>query len=99
VLGFNDEQLAQAKASLDAQTKEPEYFEVYSENWQILELFISLTTQWRMHLGIGGVVFQGLDYIAVESVMRMLKIKAKAEVFNGLQVMEKAAMEILNDRS
>lgn len=41
-------------------------------------------------------VYQGLDYAAVESLLRLLKIPARQEVFNGLQVMEIPALKELN---
>ena len=44
-----------------------------------------------------GVIYQGLDYTAVESVLRTLKIRDRAEVFNGVRVMEAAALEVLRD--
>ena len=40
--------------------------------------------------------YLGLNYVALESVMRMLKIRNQDEIFNGIRVMESAAMEVLN---
>lgn len=71
-------------------------FEVWPENWQVVEVFYALTTQWRVSLGWRGKVYQGLDYTAVESVLRMLKVRNRAEVLSGLMVMEGAALKVLN---
>lgn len=47
-------------------------------------------TQWR-HAGMDGVI-TGLDYTAVESVMRLMRIKNRGEVFDGVQAMEYGAL-------
>lgn len=52
-------------------------------------MFLACSTQWRI-APMGGIT--GLDYAAVESVMRMMRIKGRAEVFEGLRVMENAAL-------
>ena len=52
-------------------------------------------TQWRVS-GMGGAV--GLDYQAVDVVMRRLRIEdGDGELFAGLQVMEIAALKALKD--
>lgn len=72
---------------------EPEVFEVWAENWPAVELFLRLATQWKIG-GMGG--FLGLDYPAVESAMRILRIHNRAEMFDTIQVMEYAALPVLN---
>ncbi|OAI11795.1 hypothetical protein A1507_19875 [Methylomonas koyamae] len=52
-------------------------------------LFVSLGTQWRIG-GMGDVI--GLDYTAVDAVFRIRRIKNRASLFDGLQVMEEAAL-------
>lgn len=69
---------------------------VWPENWQALEVFLACSTQWRYITGYGGVVCQGLDYPAVESILRLLKIDNGCEMLNALQVMEIAALPVLN---
>lgn len=44
---------------------------------------------------MAGMVYQGLDYAAVESLLRLLKIPDRQAMFNGLQVMEQAALKEL----
>lgn len=64
------------------------------ENWDTLLLFLALATQWRIG-GMGG--FLGLDYSAVESTLRLMGLwRRRAELFSGLQVMERAALPVLN---
>lgn len=54
---------------------------------------MAVQTQWRIG-GMGG--FFGLDYSAVEAAIRMLEIDNPREVFAKIQVMEFAALPVLN---
>jgi hypothetical protein len=74
-----------------------EHFHVAPENWVTVELFIALSTQWNWMVGMHGARRTGLNYPAVESMLRLLKIKGKSKVFNGLLIMETAAMEVWNN--
>lgn len=62
-----------------------------AENWPIVELFLALQTQWRLDYGRA----TGLDYQAVETVMRLHSIKRahRAERFTGIRIMELAALK------
>ncbi len=60
-----------------------------------MRVFTQLETQWRVVAGMAGMVYQGLDYAAVESLLRLLKIPDRQAMFNGLQVMEQAALKEL----
>ena len=70
-------------------------FEVWPENWQYLELFCRCRTQWTV--SFSGVV--GLNYPAIESLMRMMKIENTSEFFSEIQAMEFAALPILNEKA
>lgn len=77
-------------------------FEVLPPNWNAVQLFLALTTQWRC-VGLGTmtrsqIVRTGIDYVAVEPVMRVMGIKRRRqrEAFEQLQVMEHAALEVLH---
>ncbi len=52
-----------------------------------------MQTQWRT--SFGGLV--GLDYPAVLAVLDRLKLDPDGEIFDGLQVMEFAALQALKD--
>ena len=56
-------------------------------------MFIAMSTQWRV--GMSGAT--GLDYGALPGVLRMSGIARKdwAEVFEGVRVMEDAALQIM----
>lgn len=72
-----------------------EDFEVFPENWPVVDLFLRLQTQWRF-TGMG--VAAGLDYTAVDVVMRRLRIEdLDGSIFAGLQVMEVAALNAVRD--
>jgi|TARA_R100001510_G_scaffold23703_1_gene20862 hypothetical protein len=70
----------------------PENFEVWPDNWPAVEMFLCCQTQWRTTQA--GVV--GLDYAAVQWLFRLYEVKDQLAVFESLQVMEAAAVKILN---
>lgn len=70
--------------------------EVWAEHWPALETFLACRTQWRVIAGMGGAVHQGLDYPALESVMRMQGIEDTAERLAQVQLLEAGALEALN---
>lgn len=67
--------------------------EVWPENVEIVTTFLRLQTQWIIG-AMGGVI--GLNYQAVESLFNILSISDRATVFDGLQIMERAAIAVLN---
>ena len=73
----------------------PERFEVWPDNWPAVEMFLRCQTQWRTTAS--GVC--GLDYSAVEWLFRLYEVEEPATVLENLQVMEAAAVKILNKES
>ena len=75
--------------------------QVYPENWPAVEVFLALATQWRVvalsTLASARLVQTGLDYTAVESVMRLFGIRPKrrAAIFRKVRAMESAALDVL----
>lgn len=67
--------------------------EIWPENVETVSAFLRLQTQWVLG-AMGGVV--GLNYQAVEALFNILGIEKRLEVFDGLQVMERAALAVLN---
>jgi hypothetical protein len=67
--------------------------EVWPENLNTVNTFIAMATQWRVAMG----GYTGLDYAALESVMRLIKIPEdeQREVFEGIRIMESVALEII----
>jgi Phage related hypothetical protein (DUF1799) len=72
-------------------------FPIWHDNATSLEVFLACATQWRILTGGDKPWYQGLRYDGVEVVMRNQQIKNKAAVFADIQVMERAALEGLND--
>tara|TARA_R100000781_G_scaffold18913_1_gene14658 strand:+ start:1695 stop:1937 length:243 start_codon:yes stop_codon:yes gene_type:complete len=75
---------------------EPEKdFEVWNENWSVVQLFLRCQTQWRT--SIGGVT--GLDYASVISTAKLYSVEDLPSVFEDLQIMEITAMAEMNKES
>jgi hypothetical protein len=74
-------------------------FMVWEENWRTVSLFLGLATQWRVHIGMAGAHYQGLDYVAVEAALRLEGVprRDRPDLFHDLQAMERAALPLLND--
>ena len=70
-------------------------FEVWEENWPVLEMFLRCQTQWRTTMS--GVL--GLDYGAVAWVLKLYEVEDQRALLEDLQVMEAAAMVTINTRS
>jgi len=66
----------------------PDYV-VWDENWQALEVFAILATQWRT-LPMGGV--SGLDYAAVWAVLQMRATAEPGAMFDDLRLLERGAL-------
>lgn len=93
VLGLPPEAIEDLKA---AHAKEDaEDFGILPENWPTVQAWMRVQTQWRV-AGMGTVI--GLDYSAVDVALRRARIEdPEGEIFAGLQVMEVAALEALQD--
>lgn len=64
--------------------KNPDY-EIYPENWDAVQLFVRLQTQWKIS-PMGQRV--GLEYTSIRIVARFLGIKPTPELFADIQLME-----------
>lgn len=69
--------------------------EIWPENVETVTAFLRLQTQWIVG-AMGGLV--GLNYQAVEALFNIIETTDRAKVFDGLQVMERAALQIINGR-
>lgn len=66
-------------------------FAVWPENWDVVQAFMAVQTQWR-YVGTRPV---GLDYTAVDAALRLRRTQNRAEIFDGLRVMEYAVLDEL----
>jgi hypothetical protein len=69
--------------------------EIMECNWPSFAAFVACSTQWRVLATAAGLIFLGLDYTACDIVLR--RYDAAPHVFDDLQAMENAALEILNE--
>jgi len=77
---------------------EADAFEVWPENARSVEIFTYYcATQWRVVAGMS-VVTLGLDYAAIWSTLRGLRIRNARAVFEDIVVMERAATTVLNQK-
>lgn len=79
---------------VDQRAEENNSVDVWAENWPAMIAFLALATQWRVALGVGGMIWLGLDYPGVDVVMRRLGTPDSA--FADIQSMEAAALPVLN---
>lgn len=70
-------------------------FEVWEENWPVVEMFLRAQTQWRTTMS--GVL--GLDYGALKWLFSLYSVEDQRSLLEDLQVMEAAAMVTINGRS
>ena len=79
---------------IEEEKKEGQMFEVFPENWQSINLFLDIQTQWRIDQGV---IF-GLDYNAVAFIFKLKKkkIKKPLEILADLQVLEAKIVETIN---
>ena len=89
--------MADIEAAREAEA-EGATFEYHADNEEILAAFLALRSQWRIVSGFDKLVFQGLDYASVLPTLILLGITRarREEVFRGLQIMEFAALPLLN---
>ncbi len=93
--GKNEELQADAAAAgieLPASMFQPKLYEVWLENWDVVEMFLRVQTQWRTTLG--GVI--GLDYGVVLQMASLCRTPDPLQLLEGLYVMEVHARELLN---
>ncbi|WP_196913113.1 DUF1799 domain-containing protein [Pseudomonas nitroreducens] len=69
---------------------------VLPDNWLPLRVFQSMSTQWR--IGMSGA--SGLDYSALPTVMKFegVRKRDRLDVFDCVQVLERAALDIIHTK-
>ena len=76
----------------DLPSSPAENFGVLPENWPVVEMFLRVQTQWRTTMS--GVI--GLDYAAVRWLFKLYDVEEPRALLEDLQVMEAAAMTVIN---
>lgn len=82
-------------ARYDAVVRGEECTECWPENWQALQVFSALQTQWNV--GMNGAI--GLRYEALPVVLNLLEIQEtdRAGIFNSLRIMESEALSFFRN--
>jgi len=70
-------------------------FEVFPENWEAVQMFVRCQTQWR--IGMAGPI--GLDYGAVNWLLRLYEVEDHRSVLEDLQTMEAAVLVTMSKRT
>ena len=68
--------------------------EVWEENWPVVQMFLRCQTQWRTTMN--GLL--GLDYGVLAWLFKMYAVEDPRALLEDLQVMEAAAMAVINSR-
>lgn len=69
--------------------------EILPDAWDALNAFLTLETQWKFLSGLGGSEHIGLDYGAVEIILRRLDLPD--DTFFDILEMERAALAAMRD--
>jgi len=88
-LGASEDQIAAAQ--LEAVKHN---FEVWEENWEAVMMFLRMQTQWNVSMN--GLI--GLNYQALETLIRLYHVKEPVELFEKVQVIERAALVKMNSK-
>lgn len=86
-----------AAARAAAVVDEPKDVELSPDEWRAWEVFDAMWTNWRVISGFR-VYFQGVDYTALEAVMRMHNVpkKHRRSTFQMVRIMEDEARKWRN---
>ncbi len=80
-----------------AEKRQPDAFEVMRANADAIDAWLACESQWRcISAAPGSILWLGLDYGAVDVVLRRRKWTDPDRVFVDLQVMEGAALEVMH---
>ncbi|WP_299165790.1 DUF1799 domain-containing protein [uncultured Tateyamaria sp.] len=82
-------------SAVEASRTEPAAFKVWADNWNAMLAFLACETQWRIAATMTRVDRIGLDYAAVDVVLRRLGFGDPE--FADLLAMERAALEAFEE--
>lgn len=72
--------------------------ELWPEHREAYEIFGACATQWRVIAGMGNAIHQGIDYTALESVMRMRGVEDQSTRFEQIRHIEAGALSVMNKK-
>ena len=78
--------------------EESEDFEVWDENWETVQMFLRVQTQWNVSMdGLVGLKYEVL--LGSGGLFDLYNVKNRTDVLERLQVMEATALTELGKRS
>lgn len=87
---------AEVVAQLEEKT-EDKGFGVWRQNWDALQAFLAVASQWRTcAMATGQVYWQGLDYAAARAGLDLAGIEPTPAIWDDVRVMEREARDALN---
>tara|TARA_Y100001963_G_scaffold67570_1_gene94145 strand:- start:366 stop:728 length:363 start_codon:yes stop_codon:yes gene_type:complete len=69
-------------------------FEVWTDNWDTVVMFLRMSTQWNVSM-TGAT---GLNYSSLEYLCKLYPAKDPCALFEGIQIMETAALVTMNSK-
>ena len=79
-------------------TEESEDFEVWEENWETVQMFLRVQTQWNVSMdGLVGLKYEGL--LGSGGLVDLYNVKNRTDVLERLQVMEATVLTESRKRS
>ena len=79
------------------QSNKDEHFVVYQENWDAVQIFMKGQTQWNVSMS-GLVGFKYEIFILAGGLFDVYDVEDKRYTLEGLQIMEAAAMALINKK-
>ena len=69
-------------------------FEVWTDNWETVVMFLRMSTQWIVSMGGP----TGLNYSSLEYLCKLYPVKDACALFEGIQIMEMAALAAMHTK-
>ncbi len=77
---------------------EPVDFEVWEENWETVQMFLRIQTQWNVSMdGLVGLKYE--VFLCSGGLFDLYNVKNRTDVLERLQIMEATALTELRKRS
>lgn len=73
----------------------PDEFDVWDENWDVVQLFLRMASQWFISTGVR----TGLNYQSLDFLFKLFNIEKKLETFDDIQLMEYAALDAMKKKA